>query len=142
MLPGLILSRHFGRHRQDEDMLQEGRLELWRCIQDAGSAHTSFFNYAYTRILHHYIRLANKSREEDPLDENMAGDEDRMAERLSLAEAAGRALRKYPRQAQAVQLKALGLSYRQIGAAMGISHTTARRLCRKAAAHLRARGAI
>lgn len=142
-LPGLVLVRHFGRSAADEDLLQEGKLELWRCIRERDKVHTNLFNYAYTCILNRYLRIMKRKRpaELEHADE-VPADEIALDERISLAEAAGRALRKWPRKAQAVQLKALGLSYRQIGAEMGVSHTTARRLCRRAAEHLRERGAI
>ncbi len=142
-LPGLILARHFGRSAADEDLLQEGKLELWRCIRERDKVHTSLFNYAYTCILNRYTHMMKRKQtaELERVDE-VPAEEIELEERISLAEAAGRALRKWPRQAQAVQLKAMGLSYRQIGAEMGVSHTTARRLCRRAAEHLRERGAI
>ena len=140
-LPEIILARHLGRNQQDEDLLQEGRLELWRCIREQDAAHTNFFNYAYTRILHRYLRLTRQRKQErgetTGLDEASAMEAGDPLEWVELRENIARTLRRRPQQAAAVQMKLLGMSYRRIGAALGVAPATARRLCWKGAVRLR-----
>lgn len=143
-LPRLVLNRHFPEQRHNEDLLQEGRLELWRAFRDRDQAR-SFVPYAYKRILRAYLRSLRRRepvpvplehvRLEDP------GAQERLEERELMASVA-RLLRRYPLELKVLLLRMQGYTFRQIAQQMHKSYSTVRRLAKRGGELLKERGGL
>lgn len=144
-LPRYVLARHFPDRRGDEDLLQEGRLELWLSILDADKAR-NFFNYAYKRIYRAYVRALRDRNPFTIVPMDGREPEDQRAreaeEAKELCEAISRVLKGYPEECRVLCLRARGYTYRQIADRMDKSYTTVRRLAKQGGAKLRLHGAI
>ena len=143
-LPLHVLKHHFPDREEDEDLLQEGRLELWRCILDSEKVHSNFFSYAYTRIFRCYVRVlradeppCSSIEDTDLADTFSTTFEDDKA----LCESIGRIL-KNREEAKALCLKAKGYSYKEISKRMRIPYDKVRRLVRRGGQKLRQYGAL
>lgn len=143
-LPRLVLKRHYPDRQDDEDMLQEGRLELWLSIQDADKAR-EFLPYAWKRILRCYHRyLKNQSPVADSLDgvdpADITGND--FEDAKALCESISRILKYYPDECRVLCLKAKGYSYQEIANKTGLNYHTTRRLAKRGGKKLRQHGAI
>ena len=142
-LPRYVLQRHFPDRLEDEDLLQEGRLELWLSILDAGKVRSNFFNYAYKRILRRYYRILKGQTvdfvpmDDDPADENSTAFEDSK----DLCASIGHII-KNSDEAKVLCLKAKGYTFREIAQKMGKNYNTVRRLARRGGEKLRNHGAL
>ncbi len=143
-LPQTVLSKHYPDRWNDEDMLQEGRLELWLSIRDADKAR-DFLPYAWKRILRCYHRyLKAQAPAEDTLDGVDPADKtgNDFEESRALCESISRILKDHPDECRVLCLKAKGYSFQEIAVKMGLDYHTARRLAKRGGKKLRERGAL
>ncbi len=143
-LPLLVLVRHFPDRCDDEDMLQEGNLELWLAVQDADKVHTNFFAYAYRRILRCYARYLKNT---DPFlampwEDNKGADSasNDFEDAKALCESISRLLQGD--ECKVLCLCAKGYNFRDISKKLGKNYNTVRRLAKQGGDKLRDAGAI
>lgn len=138
-LPELVLRRHFPDRLGDEDILQEGRVELLKALAEQRKA-KNFFAWAYKRIYRAYIRyIRDEWPDHTDIDEVGVADPTSQTHEdvIDLCETVSHLLRRYPMERKAICLRLHGLSYAAIAREMGKSISSVRRLIQSGKARIK-----
>ena len=129
-----VISKKLPTYLGDEDLIQVGRIALWRCAKRYDPDKGKFSTYAYKAIYHSMLKELSKRKSEvslnTPIDD---GDETEFQDTIAdLRQSLDGAELKFeledfyktltPRRQEVLKLKAKGQTRREIAQALGVSY--------------------
>ena len=129
-----VLSKKLPAYVGDEDLIQVGRIALWRCAKRYDPDKGKFSTYAYKAIYHHMLKELSKRKTEVSLNTTIPGDDECEFQDLipDLKQSLdGTELRfeledfyktLTPRRQEVLRRKANGETRREIAQALGVSY--------------------
>lgn len=129
-----VISKKLPAYLGDEDLVQVGRIALWRCAKRYDPDKGKFSTYAYKAIYHSMLKELSKRKSEVSLNTPIVGDDEAefqdtiadLRQSLDGAELKFELEDFYktltPRRQEVLKRKANGLTRREIAQALGVSY--------------------